>query len=67
MLALCSGPASRNKLLEHIGLAEVMIGGDDAGERSPGVHIHPELLLQCKRGLTVHDVESERKLFDLYG
>ena len=54
--------AGGEELLQDVGLAEVMVGGDDMAERAPGVRVHPEPAAQALGLVTVHDFEAEREL-----
>ena len=52
----------REELLQNVGLAQVVIGSDDAVERAPRVRVHPEPTAQALGLVTVHDLEAEREL-----
>ena len=56
------GAAGRAELLQHVRLAQVVIGGDDAAERAPGVRVHAEPAAQALGLVAVHHLESEREL-----
>ena len=56
------GTAGGVELLLHIGLAQVVVGGDDAAERAPGIRVHAESAAQALGCLAVHDLEPEGEL-----
>ena len=56
------GAAGRQELFQHIGLAQVVVGGDDAAERAPGIRVHAEPAAQALGCLAVHDLEPEGEL-----
>ena len=54
--------AGREELLQDVGLAQVVIGDDDAAERAPGARVHAEPAAQALGLVAVHDLEAEREL-----
>ena len=54
--------AGGQELLQHVRLAQVVIGGDDPAERAPRVGVHPQAAAQALGRRAVHDVEPEREL-----
>ena len=56
------GAAGGEEVLQHVGLAQVVEGGDDAAGRAPGVHVHAEPAAQALGLLPVHHLETEREL-----
>ena len=56
------GAAVGDELLQHVGLPEVVVRGDDPGQRAPGVGVQAHVLLQLVGGRLVDDVEAEGEL-----
>ena len=56
------GAAGRPELLQHVRLAQVVVGGDDAAERAPRIRIHAEPAAQALGFLAVHHLEAKREL-----
>ena len=50
------------ELLPHIGLAQVVVGGDDAVEGTPGIGVHAEFSAEAVGRLPVHDLEAQGEL-----
>ena len=50
------------ELLAHVGLAQVVVGGDDAVEGTPRVRVHTEAAAEAVGRLPVHDLEAQREL-----
>ena len=54
--------AGRQKLLADIGLAKIVVRGDDPVERPPRIRVHAELA-SCKvRPMAIHHFEPQREL-----
>ena len=50
------------ELLEHVVLPQVVVGGDDAAERAPGISVHPHPTPQFEGGIAIDQIEGEREL-----